>query len=252
MTLVVDCGNSRLKWAWIEDGRLADRRSESLVDDETAAIDALAGAIGPGLSRALVACVAAPRIGERILERIRERSGVAAELVVPRANGFGIESGYRDPERLGVDRWLQMIACRRQAPGAFVVAGVGTALTIDAVDADGRHLGGLILPGERLMLDAIAANTGRIGTVAPASARPEGLALLGRSTNEAVGHGSPLALAAAVDRIVRLVANAHEATPRLVLTGGGAADLAAWLETRGEIRADLALEGLLILATGSG
>ena len=255
MTLVVDCGNSRIKWAVAGDGRIRDAGSASLLGEDAAAaesmaLDALASAVARHPGRVLVASVAPAALDERMAAAIRARGG-QPEFAAVTAAAAGIECGYRRPETLGVDRWLAMVAGRRVADGPFVVVGAGTAVTIDSVDAAGRHLGGLILPGERLMLEALATNTGRIGQVPQAAAgRPEGLAMLGRATDEAVGRGSRLAIAAAVDRAVALIARELGDEPTVLVGGGDARLLADWLETRVELRADLVLEGLAIVAQG--
>jgi type III pantothenate kinase len=125
-------------------------------------------------------------------------------------------------------------------------------VTFDAVDGRGRHLGGLILPGDRLMRESLAANTGRIGAVEPADEPLWDLDLLGRSTEEAVGRGARLALAAAVDRALATVAQSEGRMPALLVTGGDGAALAAWLESEASFRADLVLEGLAAVAALQG
>src|SRR5690606_23289335 len=117
-----------------------------------------------------------------------ERFGVRPEIVETRAEMLGVRCAYRDPSRLGVDRWVTVIAAHRAAaarkdgPRPACVINAGTALTFDAVDVRGRHLGGLILPGPRLAAEALASGTERIGLTEPAAGRPAGLGVLGRST----------------------------------------------------------------------
>jgi type III pantothenate kinase len=254
----IDCGNSRIKWARFVGARAHDRGAASLRDDDAFAVlggalgggqgDGHGGGQGDGAARVVVANVAGEAIAGRIRAVVVERLGIEPEFARVEARAHGIECAYRDPATLGVDRWLAMVAARRQGDGPFAVVGAGTAVTFDAVDAAGRHLGGLILPGDRLMIEALAANTGRIPSVPPAGDFIPGLALLGRSTAEAVGHGARLAIAAAIDRALALVAAALEAEPTLLLTGGDAEALAGWLASKGEVRADLVLDGLAVIA----
>jgi len=245
--LAIDCGNSRLKWARFEAGRMIDRGSSSLLDDEDP-LRVLNDALVPGTDRVLIANVAGPGMAEHLRAAVIEQLTLAPEFVAVETDAHGIVCGYRDPATLGVDRWLAMIACRRAADGAFAVVSAGTAVTFDAVDAGGRHLGGLILPGDRLMIESLAANTRQIGLVAPAVRPVSGVELFGRSTAEAVAHGTQLALAAAIDRAVMQLGEALGAPPRLVLTGGDADRLARWLVTRAEVRADLVLLALAQIA----
>jgi type III pantothenate kinase len=141
-----------------------------------------------------------------------------------------------------------MIAARRAVDGAFAVVCAGTATTFDAVDASGRHLGGLILPGDRLMIEALAANTNQIPLVEPARQAVRGLEFLGRSTAEAVGHGARLAQAGAIDRAIATVEGALESILAVILTGGDASLLAEWLASKATVRADLVLDGLAAVA----
>jgi type III pantothenate kinase len=249
--LAIDCGNTRLKWAEIEQGRFVVRGAAMLqgTDDPFAQLSA---ALRPEVGRVLVASVAGDDVTERIQATVTERTGRAAEFVAVRSRAAGIECGYREPARLGVDRWLAMIAARRRVVGPFAVVSAGTAVTFDAVDRNGRHLGGLILPGDRLMLEALAAHTGRIGPVEPVDERVDGIELLGRSTEEAVSRGARLALAAAVDRALDVVTRSEGSVPALLVTGGDGAALADWLESEAAVRADLVLEGLAAIAALEG
>lgn len=245
--LAIDCGNSRVKWARFEAGRMIDRGSASLLDDEEP-LRVLGTALITGIDRVLISNVAGPMMADRLEAAVVERLGLRPKFAVVEASAHGIECGYRDPAALGVDRWLAMIAGRRQAAGAFAVVSAGTAVTFDAVDGDGRHLGGLILPGDRLMIEALAANTRQIGIVAPATRPRSGLAILGRATSEAVANGTRLAIAAAIDRAVETLRSELAAPVQLILTGGDAEDLAGWLATRADLRTDLVLAGLAQIA----
>lgn len=247
----IDCGNTRLKWAEFVQGRIVARGSAVLHGDADPFAE-LAAALHPEIRRVLVASVAADDVSARIQATVTERLGHAAEFVAVRPHAGGIECAYREPERLGVDRWLAMIAGRRRVVGPFAVVSAGTAVTFDAVARNGRHLGGLIFPGERLMLDALAANTGRIGTVEPVREPVGDSELLGLSTEEAVSRGARLALAAAVDRAVEDVARSQGGVPALLVTGGDGESLATWLESEVTVRADLVLEGLAAIAALEG
>jgi type III pantothenate kinase len=142
-----------------------------------------------------------------------------------------------------------VLAAHHAARGPACVLSAGTAVTFDAVDAGGLHLGGLILPGAGALTGALDRNTSNIGRTAPATEVARGLDLLGRTTDAAVGHGAWLALAAALDRAVATVARALGTAPVVYLTGGDADALRGWLETRVELRADLVLEGLALFAS---
>jgi type III pantothenate kinase len=248
MQLLVDVGNTRLKWARLVQGKLTEHGSAAHRGTLEHALGVLSDALPPDVARVLVANVAGQEIARRLTELARARSGVTPEFVATAAEAFGVRCAYADPSRLGVDRWLGVLAAHRLAAGAACVVGAGTAVTFDAVDAHGAHLGGLIFAGPRLAAAALDAQTSDIGATAPAGARPLGLDLLGKSTDAAVGNGSMLALAAALDRAVAAVNTALGARSKVYLTGGDGPHLRGWLETDAELRADLVLEGLALFA----
>jgi type III pantothenate kinase len=249
MQALVDIGNTRIKWALFDAGRIVSPGSAVHRGAIDTALRTLAAALPQQVRRILVANVA----GEAIAGQLRTLAGARAtvEFVAPTAERFGVRCAYAAPARLGVDRWLAVLAAHRGAGGAACVISAGTAVTFDAVDAAGTHLGGLILPGAQLFAAALDRGTSAIGATPVAVAVPEGLDLLGRDTATAVGHGAMLALAAALDRAVRTVAAALATSPKVYLTGGDAMPLRSWLETDVEQRADLVLEGLALFAAES-
>jgi type III pantothenate kinase len=248
MKLVLDAGNTRLKWALVRGGSLVDSGSRAYREPASAPLLAEPEARGESLELVLVANVAGSAVARRLAEESRARFGLEPEFVVPRACEHGVRSAYAEPERLGVDRWVGLIAAHRLATGSACVISAGTAATFDAVDAHGQHLGGLIVPGPRLMAEALAQNTSQIGATEPAHARPAGLDVLGKSTAEAVGRGALLAIATAFDRAVAIATLALGERPSVFLTGGDAEVLLAWLESDVQVRADLALEGLAMIS----
>ena len=200
----------------------------------------------PATQLIIVANVAGDTIEARLKELLRARAGITPELVAVRAEEHGVRCAYADPSRLGVDRWIAVLAAHHHAPGAACVVDAGTAATFDAVDAGGQHLGGLIMPGPRLLAAALDRNTSDIGATLAVEETPRGLDLLGKTTDAGVGHGSWLAVAAAIDRAVATVETALGERPTVYLTGGDASMLRGWLETEVEMRADLVLEGLAL------
>jgi type III pantothenate kinase len=250
MAVLVDIGNTRIKWASFESGRLASRGTTVHRGSLDAAIAAFDAALPPK-PRIVVSNVAGEPLAKRLEALVAARPGASLELVATSAERFGVRCAYADPGRLGVDRWVAVLAAHHAARAAACVLNAGTAVTFDAVDAGGSHLGGLIMPGAGLQAAALDRDTSNIGRTAPATAVARGLELLGRNTDAAVAHGAWLALAAALDRAVATVARALGAAPAVYLTGGDAVALQGWLETRVELRADLVLEGLALFAGAS-
>ncbi len=248
MQVLVDIGNTRIKWAEVEDGRLANVGNAVHRDSREAALARFAAALPKRVTRVIVANVAGAAIGRELTELLRNRARIKPEFVVVRAEQFGVRCAYADPSRLGVDRWIAVLAAHHRAPGAACAIDAGTAVTFDAVDARGKHLGGLILPGPGLLAATLDRNTNAIGATQPPGVRPRGLDLLGKSTDAAVGNGAMLALTGALERAIAAVEGSLKERPKVYLTGGDADTLRGWLESDVDLRRDLVLEGLALFA----
>ncbi len=243
MIVLVDAGNARLKWACLDGATLTNHGYASLVGDNTSAVATLRARVGAP-SRVLIANVA----GAAVAASLAEAFGSATHFVTPRASFAGVTCGYREPRRLGVDRWLAVIAAYQEAVDWVCVVDAGTALTVDAVSGQGEHQGGLILPGLGLMADSLQQRTSDVGSAGRGESPPAGLALFGRSTEEAVTRAALLASAALVDRCVESLEQAAGHTPRLMVTGGDGEVLMPWLESHCEFHPHLVLEGLAVMA----
>jgi type III pantothenate kinase len=215
--VVIDIGNTRIKWARVEDGRLSKAGNAVHRGATEHAFAALAAALPKDLSRAIVANVAGDAVARQLTELLSIRSRIQPEFVAVQAEQFGVRCAYADPSRLGIDRWIAVLAAHHLAPGATCVIDAGTAATFDAVDSRGRHLGGLILPGPQLLASTLDRNTSNIGATAAA-------------------------------RAVDAVETALAERAKVYLTGGDAPALRGWLETEVDLRADLVLEGLALFS----
>lgn len=251
MIAVVDIGNSRLKWALAESGVLTSGASAVPLEQAESAIDAFARA-DEGVDAVWVANVAGRGAAKRFTELCRASLNLEPRFAATPGEGLGVRGAYLDPATFGVDRWLALVAARRRASGPVCVVDAGTAVTFDAIDASGTHLGGLIIASPRLMADALAVRTDGIGSGPDDAPCPAGIGLLASTTAEAVVRGGWLAVAAAVDRAAAIVTAALGAAPRVLLTGGGARNLEQWLETDVDFEADLVLEGLALTAAQAG
>ncbi|HUO68893.1 MAG TPA: type III pantothenate kinase [Gammaproteobacteria bacterium] len=248
MQILVDIGNTRIKWAQVEDGRLSNVGNAVHRDMRERALASFVTALPKQVTRAIVANVAGDAIGRDLTELLRIRSRITPEFVAVRAEQFGVRCAYADPSRLGVDRWIAVLAAHHLAPGAACVIDAGTAVTFDAVDARGQHLGGLIVPGSRLLASSLDRNTSAIGKTGAPGTRPTGLDLLGKSTDAAVGNGAMLALTGALERAIAAVEESLKERPKVYLTGGDADALHGWLESEVDLRRDLVLEGLALFS----
>ncbi|MGH8294393.1 MAG: type III pantothenate kinase [Steroidobacteraceae bacterium] len=243
--LLVDIGNSRVKWAWLTGERPG--RAVAAEYSGWRAADFARRLIGRrrNVERILVASVAADEVTDALAAGARLAGTPAPERITTRRSACGVTVGYIDPWRLGVDRMLAMIAAhRRFGRQPVCTVGVGTAMTLDLLGADGRHWGGAIIPAPPLMAASLLDGTIGIRGRARGGATGRGRALFGRSTRAAVEQGARYAAAAAVDRAVHEAAELVGRKPRLVLTGGGALDLRPLIRSASVLVPDLVLEGM--------
>jgi type III pantothenate kinase len=232
--LQVDVGNSGAKWRLLVAGAVRDRGLYREAD--VASRQALLGC-AEALDAIWVASVASDADNAVLAQLLGRRWGLEVWFARSEAQTLGLRNSYAEPGRMGVDRWLAMLAARARRDGRLLVVDAGSALTIDLVAADGRHEGGYIIPGPLLMERALLLDTDRVRFSEPAeySLSP------GASTAQAVRHGIALAQAGAVSLALQAAA---DEPPAVLFTGGGGAWLAATLGDVGEFVPDLVLEGL--------
>ncbi len=243
MILELDIGNSRIKWRQIS-MEAGDVIAEGVFADEQEFIEASAESTKPAFFR--FSSVGDPELVEKIVKWSRENwalEPMAAE--VSRECG-GLTINYPDVSRLGVDRWLAMLAGFDRAGGGCIIVDSGTAFTLDAISADGNHLGGFIMPGLALMQQSLVANTAiRLSSGAQLDSLE-----LGNSTEEAVLNGSCASLVALIEKEVAKL-KAMEGSSQLIFTGGDAQILRDLSSVENsEIIPGLVLDGLAIACPG--
>lgn len=256
--LLVDIGNSRIKWVRAAGGHLGPRHAAAHlgwgVADYRRRLFGRArspqSALGArGIEQVLVSSVAAPKVN-RALAAAARRAGVTIRFVwVPRRGG-GVTVGYAEPWRLGVDRFVAAVGAHAFFASVPVcVVGVGTAMTIDLVGADGRHQGGVIIPGPTLMVETLLDRTHGIRRRARGGrAVVVGRSLFGRSTRAAIVQGARYAAAATIDQAVEQAEAIVGRMPLVVLTGGGAPAVRGLLRSHWVLVPDLVLRGLEVLS----
>ncbi|MFC4726781.1 type III pantothenate kinase [Coralloluteibacterium thermophilus] len=245
MTWLVDLGNTRLKWAVLGPDGLVQRGAVPHVDaDFEGAFDAALAGL-PRADVALLASVAHPDLTARVAALIA-RHGVPTERAITRAALGGVRVAYPEPARLGVDRFLGLLGAHARGGGPWLVASVGTALTIDALDRDGRHHGGLIAPSPALMHAALGERAAQLHVA------PGRWVDFADDTVDALTSGCLGAAAALVERSHARACALFGRAPTLLLVGGGAQALAPGLGVPHQAAPDLVLEGLAVYAAARG
>jgi type III pantothenate kinase len=245
--LLVDIGNTRVKWATCAAGVLEAQHAADYVD--WTVDDWHRTLFGSRrIDRVVAASVAGETCAQRLAEAARRNGTTDVRFIASTASAGGVRNAYPDPRLLGVDRWVAVIAAYQLCGGACCVVDVGTAATVDGVDAAGTHLGGYIVPGPHMMVQSLHGGTTHLAAYTAASGAHAGT-LLADNTREAIERGCRVALAALVDRAHADLARATGTAPSLVLTGGAAAEIRPWLETPVRLVPDLVLRGLAHLAS---
>lgn len=246
--LALDIGNTRLKWALYAAPRpgsaLLAQGAEFLENIDKLSVGAWHDLPEP---RHILGCaVAADAIKRRIQEQL-ELWDATPQWVVASEAEAGLRNGYDHPTRLGADRWVAMIGAyhRMRAQGAprpMVVVMVGTAVTVEAIDAEGKFLGGLILPGHGIMLRALESGTA--GLHVPTGEVRE----FPTNTSDALTSGGTYAIAGAVERMVQHVRRHANTEPVCYMTGGAGWKMAPHMSVPMELVDNLIFDGLLELA----
>jgi type III pantothenate kinase len=245
--LLVDIGNTRVKWALLSGGRF--KAGEPIPHEGKGGAMTTLLRRARGAERVLAVSVAGPRL-EKALVRAARARGIAVEFVKSGRQAAGVVNGYKDVWRLGTDRWVAAIGAHAIARGRHVLYAIaGTALTIDLVTAGGRHRGGAIIPGPATMVASLLANTNGIRRRAR-GLQPSSRTLFAADTASALAAGSRFAAAAFIDRAVDEATRLLRAKPLVLLSGGGAAELRRHLRGRPRVVPDLVLRGLAELARG--
>jgi type III pantothenate kinase len=236
--LLVDAGNTRVKWAFARDGALpGEWTTDGAVTH--AELDSLADAWrGHAVTRAIVSNVAGGALRERLGALLpRLWPTLQPEWFSAQAELAGLRNRYRNPAQLGADRFAAALGARALYPGkALVVATCGTATTVDGVSADGEFVGGMILPGLGLMLASLARGTAQLPEASADAPLPPALA---DHTLDAIRSGCVSAQAGAIER-------ACAALPAglCIVSGGAARHVAPALSVPHRMLHNIVLVGL--------
>ncbi|MGC8519850.1 MAG: type III pantothenate kinase [Steroidobacteraceae bacterium] len=247
-TLLIDIGNTRVKWARDAAGGLGRSRAARHAGWSVRDFEPIIGS-GARTERILVASVAGEPINTAVRRAAQRRGAPVPQFVATQRKACGVTAAYLEPWRLGVDRFLGMIGARAHFERLpLCVVGVGTAMTVDLLGADGRHRGGAIIPAPPLMISSLLEGTRGIRRRAQGGVKGSAAALFARSTRSALEQGARYAAAATVDRAVQEAHALVGRAPLVVLTGGGADELRPLIRSASIEVADLVLWGLAVWA----
>ncbi len=238
MDLLIDLGNSRLKWAHSAAGRWGTGDALHAQRDISAVLDEAWGRFGkPG--RIVMASVAPTPVRAALADWCQRHWGFEPVVIHARAEQLGVKHCYAQPEALGADRWAALIAARGLTQANACIVDCGTAVTVDALATNGEFRGGAIFPGLRLLRESLVRGTGGIH-----AAEGKTDSALGCSTADAVAGGTQHGLIGAVALLVAEQTAALGGQTEVFLTGGDAPLLRAHLKPPVREVPDLVLKGL--------
>ena len=245
--LLFDVGNTRLKWGVLENGRI--RRTGDIAHSKIR--DSGFASLTTRLPRR-VDCVFASNVaGASFATRLSAVIGIHCGRDVHFARcekkAFGLTNSYRQPRRMGVDRWVAMIGARSEIGGRLCIVDAGTAVTIDALDKNGMHLGGQIIPGLALMGAALNSGASEITAAMRTPRAPgPGMAVFASTTDAAIQSGAINAICGAIDRAAKVLRSGGYRA-KIVLTGGDASRILKQLGDNVLHRPNLVLQGLAFM-----
>lgn len=239
MILQIDAGNTRVKW------RLKDPEDNSSRCDQACSV-VIKGDFESEL-RSLVGKVTEVQLSsvsnqEKLLELFNKYfSGIPVFVAATQVEQLGLENSYVQPDRMGVDRWLAMLAAWNHYKSGLIVVDAGTALTIDVVDDSGKHQGGYILPGYAMAISSLKVSTSEVRH----QMLEEDAISLGKETSECVQHGVVRQMVEVIKAVQADYAKFH-----LVLSGGDAEMLAPYFQQK-DMWPNLVHDGLSLSAAVS-
>ncbi|MBI5625685.1 MAG: type III pantothenate kinase [Nitrosomonadales bacterium] len=243
MKLLIDAGNTRIKWALVNGGG-GWLRSGTLPVGQASELPGLLAGLHDKL-QIWVSNVAGEEVAN-LVRSIGDGQSVQTHFVVARELQGGVRNGYSDAAQLGSDRWAALIAAWRLLQGKCLVVNCGTAITIDALSGRGEFLGGLIMPGVELMQRSLADATDQLKSI---HLKPEQkkYAQFPLNTADALFSGAIQAGCGAIQRQHALLGN----DALVVLSGGAAEVLREYLNLPLRVVDNLVLQGLLLISQES-
>ncbi|MHA7841283.1 MAG: type III pantothenate kinase [Gammaproteobacteria bacterium] len=250
MILLIELGNSRLKWALLTmdeegPGTIEYGTPEYYLDSDPETVFSELLSDIPQPESVVVASVAHDTIEEALSQWIDDNWCVPLDFIETEKTFDELINGYDNPAQLGVDRWLNLVAAWDEFGGPFCVIDCGTAVTVDVVNDEGQHLGGLIVPGVDMMSNALEAGTA--GCILNSDeCEEETNGLLAQNTTQGITGGSVYAMVAFIDRIMNDLTDELGDNLTCLITGGDAEAMQPLLQWESLHRPTLSLDGLIL------
>jgi len=244
--LTVDIGNTRIKWGLWKNADISQQDAHDYSFDTLPELLDRAWNELEVPSRVMLACVAGAAPEAKVQNWLAAHWQTQADVFQTTKQFAGLSHAYAQPEQHGVDRWAAMIAARAQYQNPLCIISCGTATTLDVIAADGRHLGGQIMPGSELMFSALKTRIPALAKLEFSAQPPADF--FATSTVKAVEQGVLQMAAAGLDRACDAAREQLGANMKTLITGGAAAVMLALMKNSVELQPDLVLRGLYLAA----
>lgn len=244
MKLLLDIGNTAVKWAEYSAGRMVSRGDFRHRDGVFSELADAAWARLQAPARIVVANVAGAVLQRSLSDWTRAHWGLQPDYFRATARACGVTNAYHVAADLGADRWAALVGAHRGHGVPVCIVDCGTALTVDVLSPAGAHLGGLILPGIAMLAECLVHNTADIGMVTDLPP----LSLLAQGTGEGVTSGATRMAVAALDHVVGELVAGQGGNLEVVITGGDGARILPLLARPARLEPDLVLQGLAKLS----
>lgn len=242
MNILIDIGNTRIKWCVDNKGSIGKSQAiDYKKDDFISCLQSSWQQLTQPQTIA-ISSVSAQQVSLEIIA-LAKKNWPEIKVLIAKTSSYALSvtNAYVQPENLGVDRWMGLIALRYYYPGNSCIVGCGTAITIDNLDKKGQHLGGLISPGIQLMKQSLFQGTENLSFIE--QNYPVGLS---NATEPAIFSGILYAAAGLIEKSIRNLCMCDT----LILTGGDAELLSKYLDFESIIEPDFVLKGLSLYCRG--
>lgn len=250
MKLLLDVGNTRIKWAQLADGKLSDFGAISHEQGRITQFDVLWGAVSAP-REVLISSVAAAAFNAELARACERHWALSPHFARTEAQHAGVQNAYREPERLGIDRWCALLAARSLTRAPVCIIDCGSAITVDVMDDTGRHRGGWIAPGLAMMRHSLQEQTAQLGRATQAVFEGDETHW-GCDTQAGIALGTGYAACALIEYALRRFRRQMGREVTCLLTGGDAAQLQPLLSVDARHEPHLVLQGLALCDRPAG
>lgn len=242
--LLMDIGNTRIKWGVLENRALSGIDSLSITLSRDFDLKSLFLSVPSDVKSIVASCVLSKETQVKLAESFSDHFKLVVRFIEPINRFSGLTNGYNNPSKLGADRWAAMVGAHNEFGGNILVVDMGTAITIDYIDSEGMHKGGQILPGLKSFFNILDQSTGNINTkININDTATKEIERWGKNTDDAIISGAMSAISGAINAAV-FSFKIEDSMPSVILTGGDAIYFKDVFDYSLSYRPNLVLEGL--------